>query len=56
MFGREANDSPLSGLSPGVMPPSGLAHGTGPPEAVNEGPLVALFAMLVIVLVGGLLV
>jgi hypothetical protein len=56
MFGREANDSPLSGLSPGVMPPSGLAHGTGPPEAVNEGPLVALFALLVIVLVGGLLV
>jgi hypothetical protein len=56
MFGREANDSPLSGLSPGVMPPSGLSHGTGPPEAVNEGPLVALFAVLVIVLVGGLLV
>jgi hypothetical protein len=56
MFGREANDSPLSGLSPGVMPPSGLSHGTGPPEAVNEGPLVALFALLVIVLVGGLLV
>src|SRR2546423_15198509 len=56
MFGREANDSPLSGLSPGVMPPSGLGSGTDPPAAVNEGPLVALFAVLVIVLVGGLLV